>query len=49
VLTDLTARIIANQPLRAKEASPFVSSKYPVIVRANGDLKKKTLCSSQDS
>ncbi|KAK5663484.1 hypothetical protein OQA88_3914 [Cercophora sp. LCS_1] len=25
------ARIIANQPLRAKEASPFVSSKYPVI------------------
>ncbi|KAI4151907.1 MAG: hypothetical protein LQ341_000821 [Variospora aurantia] len=25
------ARIIANQPLRAKEASPFVSQKYPVI------------------
>lgn len=27
-----TARIIANAPLRAKEASPFVSTKYPVIV-----------------
>lgn len=26
------ARIVANQPLRAKEASPFVSNKYPVIV-----------------
>ncbi|KAM0251950.1 hypothetical protein ACHAQJ_007923 [Trichoderma viride] len=25
------ARVIANGPLRAKEASPFVSSKYPVI------------------
>jgi len=25
------ARIIANAPLRAKEASPFVSDKYPVI------------------
>ena len=25
------AKIIANQPLRAKEASPFISSKYPVI------------------
>ena len=28
-----TARVFANGPLRAKEASPFVSSKYPVIVR----------------
>jgi hypothetical protein len=27
-----TARIVANQPLRAKEASPFISNKYPVIV-----------------
>lgn len=26
------ARIVANQPLRAKEASPFISNKYPVIV-----------------
>ena len=26
------AKIITNQPLRAKEASPFVSSKYPVVV-----------------
>ena len=25
------ARIITNQPLRAKEASPFLSNKYPVI------------------
>lgn len=25
------AKFIGNQPLRAKEASPFVSSKYPVI------------------
>ncbi|KAI9776585.1 MAG: succinate dehydrogenase flavoprotein subunit [Geoglossum umbratile] len=25
------ARVIAHQPLRAKEASPFVSNKYPVI------------------
>ncbi|KAH8910830.1 succinate flavoprotein subunit [Coniochaeta sp. PMI_546] len=32
-LTSLSplARVIANQPLRAKEASPFVSNKYPVI------------------
>lgn len=30
------ARVIANGPLRAKEASPFVSSKYPVIVRHLG-------------
>lgn len=30
----VTARIITNQPLRAKEASPFVSNKYPVIVRS---------------
>ncbi|KAK3329419.1 succinate flavoprotein subunit [Apodospora peruviana] len=29
VLAD--ARIIANAPLRAKEASPFLSNKYPVI------------------
>ncbi|KAK4982424.1 succinate dehydrogenase flavoprotein subunit [Elasticomyces elasticus] len=29
--TSPAARIIANQPLRAKEASPFLSSKYPVI------------------
>jgi hypothetical protein len=26
------ARIIASQPLRAKEASPFISNKYPVVV-----------------
>ncbi len=26
-----TRRVYASQPLRAKEASPFVSSKYPVI------------------
>lgn len=32
LLTNSPARIIANQPLRAKEASPFVSNKYPVIV-----------------
>lgn len=32
ILTHQPARIITNQPLRAKEASPFVSSKYPVIV-----------------
>ena len=32
LLTIVPARIVANQPLRAKEASPFVSSKYPVIV-----------------
>ncbi|KAI4125103.1 MAG: hypothetical protein LQ338_004455 [Usnochroma carphineum] len=29
--TKPVARIVANQPLRAKEASPFVSSKYPVV------------------
>lgn len=28
----LSARIIANQPLRAKEASPLISKDYPVIV-----------------
>jgi hypothetical protein len=27
-----TARIITHAPLRAKEASPFVSNKYPVVV-----------------
>ena len=26
------ARIITHAPLRAKEASPFVSNKYPVVV-----------------
>lgn len=26
------ARIIANQPLRAKEASPLISKEYPIIV-----------------
>ncbi|KAB5536426.1 succinate flavo protein subunit [Coniochaeta sp. 2T2.1] len=30
-VTRPAARVIANQPLRAKEASPFVSNKYPVI------------------
>lgn len=30
-----TAKIFANRPLRAQEASPFVSTKYPVIVRPN--------------
>ncbi|KAL8727117.1 MAG: hypothetical protein Q9166_006250 [cf. Caloplaca sp. 2 TL-2023] len=29
--TKPNARIIASQPLRAKEASPFVSNKYPVV------------------
>ncbi|KAL9581598.1 MAG: hypothetical protein Q9203_005826 [Teloschistes exilis] len=29
--TKPVARIIANQPLRAKEASPFIDHKYPVI------------------
>lgn len=29
----LLAKVWANQPLRAKEASPHISSKYPVIVR----------------
>ena len=28
-----SARIFASQPLRAKEASPLVAHKYPVIVR----------------
>lgn len=28
----LSARIIANQPLRAKEASPLISKDYPIIV-----------------
>jgi hypothetical protein len=31
----LAARIIANAPLRAKEASPFSPHKYPVIVRSS--------------
>lgn len=26
------ARLIANQPLRAKEASPLISKDYPIIV-----------------
>lgn len=26
------ARIIANQPLRAKEASPFIDHKYAIVV-----------------
>lgn len=29
----VAARVFGNGPLRAKEASPFLSSKYPVIVR----------------
>ncbi|MCJ1269231.1 succinate dehydrogenase flavoprotein subunit [Lobaria immixta] len=29
--TSPAARIVANQPLRAKEASPFIDHKYPVI------------------
>ncbi|KAF4551026.1 FAD-binding domain-containing protein 76 [Elsinoe fawcettii] len=29
--TSPAAKIISNQPLRAKEASPFISNKYPVI------------------
>ena len=34
LLTILCAALVfANQPLRAKEASPFVSRKYPIIVR----------------
>lgn len=32
-LRTIAARVISNGPLRAKEASPFVSNKYPVIVR----------------
>lgn len=31
-LSLLSARIIANQPLRAKEASPLFSKEYPIIV-----------------
>lgn len=31
-VSNKTAKIFANQPLRAKEASPYVSTKYPVIV-----------------
>ena len=42
MLTILAARIIANQPLQAKEAPPFVSSQYPVIVRTNWELGKKS-------
>ena len=33
-----TARIITHAPLRAKEASPFVSNKYPVVVCCFGQL-----------
>jgi len=29
--TSQVSKIITNAPLRAKEASPFVSNKYPVI------------------
>lgn len=29
--TTRAAKIFTNQPLRAKEASPFLSNKYPVI------------------
>ncbi|KAM7207685.1 succinate dehydrogenase [Naviculisporaceae sp. PSN 640] len=29
--SQLTSRVIANGPLRAKEASPYLSKKYPVI------------------
>jgi hypothetical protein len=31
------ARIITHAPLRAKEASPFVSNKYPVVVCTLGN------------
>lgn len=30
--TSSVARIITHAPLRAKDASPFVSNKYPVVV-----------------
>ena len=44
-----TARIIANQPLRAKEASPFISQKYPVIVGTQiSEVKWRRSCQSQD-
>jgi hypothetical protein len=42
VLITIIARIIANQPLRAKEASPFVSQKYPVIVSCNHSRRRTT-------
>ena len=40
------ARIISNQPLRAKEASPFISNKYPVIVSYPSMYATKTSLNS---
>jgi hypothetical protein len=44
VLADrFTARIITHAPLRAKEASPFVSNKYPVVVCILGQWSKRII------
>lgn len=36
------ARIIANQPLRAKEASPFIDHKYAIVVRTCATSASRT-------